>query len=165
MYIEFKMRITTKEMKSQRYVTKLIIVMFLSTSLIRDRFSLSSYSYRNSMGVTIKDNKRDDRNRKVTLNLFVLCFCYILCTLPHVIYSYFDHNNNDLYDFLLGFYWLQYGFNIALYVSQSAQYWNAYKLYIREKIIPRCKKSTMEPSEPPTYVKTPTSRNYVFFNF
>ena len=105
------------------------------------------------MGVTIKDNKRDDRNRKVTLNLFVLCFCYILCTLPHVIYSYFDHNNNNLYDFLLGFYWLQYGFNIALYVSQRAQYWNAYKLYIREKIIPRCKKPTMEPSEPSTTIR------------
>ena len=117
------------------------------------------------MGVTIKDNKIDDRNRKVTLNLFVLCFCYILCTLPHVIYSYFDHNNNDLYDFLLGFYWLQYGFNIALYVSQRAQYWNAYKLYIREKIVPRCKKPTTEYSEPSTYIKTPTSRNYVFFNF
>ena len=126
---------------------------------------------RASIGVEIKVNKMDERSKKVTLNVFVLCFCYIICTFPHVIYSYFDHHKHHLYDVFLGFYWLQYGFNIALYVGQRSQYWNAYKLYTREKIIPVFTKKKLEDrksvsySKSPTYIKTPTSKNYVFFNF
>ena len=113
----------------------------------------------------------EERNAKVTLNIFVLCFCYFACTLPHVIYSYFYHRQDIVYDVLLGFYWLQYGFNIALYVAQRAQYWNAYKLYIREKIITKCpepkaldQSSTSAPGRQISF-QTPTSKNYVFFNF
>ena len=104
--------------------------------------------------------KMDERNVKVTLNIFILCFCYIACTLPHVIYSYFFHRQDILYDVLLGFYWLQYGFNIALYVAQRSQYWNAYKLYTREKILPKIVKPKVldasSTSSPATYIKTPT---------
>ena len=98
------------------------------------------YISRASMRVQIRrqgSKKIDERNVKVTLNIFILCFCYIACTLPHVIYSYFFHRQDILYDVFLGFYWLQYGFNIALYVAQRSQYWNAYKLYTREKILPK----------------------------
>ena len=121
-----------------------------------------------SIGVQVRTNKMDERNMKVTLNIFVLCFCYIICTLPHVLYSYFDHSQSHLYDVFLGFYWCQYGFNIGLYVVQRAQYWNAYKLYFREVIVPKCKKANVDEGmsvSSPTYIKTPTSKNYIFFNF
>ena len=130
------------------------------------------YISRASMRVQIRrqgSKKIDERNVKVTLNIFILCFCYIACTLPHVIYSYFFHRQDILYDVFLGFYWLQYGFNIALYVAQRSQYWNAYKLYTREKILPKIAKPKVvdasSTSSPVTYIKTPTSKNYVFFNF
>ena len=112
----------------------------------------------------------DDRNKKVTWNIFVLCFCYIVCTMPIMLTSYFGSYEDDdhVYDVLLGVYWLQYGFNIALYVAQRAQYWNAYKFYLREQIIPMVSKSTPEerslPSSP-GYVRTGSTKNYAFYNF
>ena len=118
-----------------------------------------------------QDSRLDERNAKVTLNILVLCFCYFACTLPHVIYSYFYHRQDLLYDVFLGFYWLQYGFNIALYVAQRSQYWNAYKLYTREKILPKISKpKVVDASSTSTAARqasfqTPTSKNYVFFNF
>ena len=92
--------------------------------------------------------------------------------MPHVIYGYladtFDHRKDRLYDVSLGVYWLQYGFNICLYVSQRAQYWNAYKLYAREQVLPRFYKSKPGESTPatsPGYVKTGSTKNYAFYNF
>ena len=131
------------------------------------------YIFRASLNLQLRrqDSKVDERNAKVTLNILVLCFCYFACTLPHVIYSYFYHRQDLVYDVLLGFYWLQYGFNIALYVAQRAQYWNAYKLYTREKIVTKCpepkvldQSSTSAPGRQISF-QTPTSKNYVFFNF
>ena len=96
----------------------------------------------------------------------------MMCTIPHVIHSYltdtFDDDGDHLYDILLGVYWLQYGFNIALYVTQRAQYWNAYKFYVREKILPVFYKSKPEertPASSPGYVKTGSTKNYAFYNF
>ena len=145
----------------------LYIVMFYIICLI---FIFSTL--RDSFNVYARANSMDDRNRKVTWNILILCFCYVLCTMPHVIHSYladtFDQNGDHLYDVLLGVYWLQYGFNIGLYVGQRAQYWNAYKLYAREQILPMFYQPTPEERasvSSPHYVKTGSTKNYFFYNF
>ena len=127
--------------------------------------------------VYTRANSVRERTRKVTWNILVLCLCYFVCTVPHLIHGYFietfDHIGDNWYELLLGIYWLQYGFNIALYVLQRDQYWNAYKLYFRNCILPIFYKTESEIKPSSTtmssrqYVRTPsaTSRNYFFYNF
>ena len=130
-----------------------------------------------SAGIYARANSMEERNKKVTWNILVLCLCYFICTIPHLVHGYFsdtrDHTEDNWYDVLLGVYWLQYGFNIVLYVLQRDQYWNAYKFYFRGEIRPMFKKTPRD-SRPSSsditsahYVKTPnpSSRNYFFYNF
>ena len=81
----------------------------------------------------------DARNRQLTISILILCSCYVVFTFPHVIYGYTSHTYSDSninYGFTLALFWLQYVINIAIYVGQRDQYWNAYKDYIREVVIP-----------------------------
>ena len=81
----------------------------------------------------------DARNRKLTFSVFVVCFGYMICTMPHVIYGYtgenYAENGGNTYKFTLGLFWLQYAFNVYIYMAQKDQYWNAYKDYIEEVIL------------------------------
>ena len=63
--------------------------------------------------------------------------------MPHVIYGYAEQTYSDDsfssrmgYMSTLGLFWCQYGINIGIYVGQRDQYWNAYKDYINEVILP-----------------------------
>ena len=89
--------------------------------------------------------------------------------MPHVFYSYlsksYDKSEDHVYNVSLGVYWLQYACNICLYVAQRDQYWNAYKFYFNEKILPMAQKSKFEKTTADQYVTTGTSRNYGFYNF
>ena len=81
----------------------------------------------------------DARNRQLTISILILCSCYIVFTFPHVIYGYTSHTYSDSninYGLTLALFWIQYVINIAIYVGQRDQYWNAYKDYIREVVIP-----------------------------
>ena len=56
-----------------------------------------------------------------------------------MIYGYTAHTYSDsdrFFGFTLALFWVQYVINIAIYVGQRDQYWNAYKDYINEVIIP-----------------------------
>ena len=70
--------------------------------------------------------------------MFLLCFCYTMSSIPHAIYGYwatqYDKEADQLYRISLGVFWLQYAFNVWIYVAQRDQYWNAYKDYICEKL-------------------------------
>ena len=79
------------------------------------------------------------RNRKLTFCILILCSCYLVCAFPHVIYGYTAHTYSDsdlFFGLTLALFWVQYVINIAIYVGQRDQYWNAYKDYINEVIIP-----------------------------
>ena len=67
----------------------------------------------------------------------------MICAMPHVIYGYAEQTYSDNsfssrigYMSTLGLFWCQYGINIAIYVGQRGQYWDAYKDYIHEVILP-----------------------------
>ena len=85
-------------------------------------------------------NHADIRNRKFTLNMLVLCICYIICSFPHMIYGYTENrdgqNGDHIYLVTLGIYWGQYCLNIFIYILQRDQYWNAYKDFLQEQILP-----------------------------
>ena len=88
-------------------------------------------------GITL--DHLDARNRKLTISILILCSCYVVRTFPHVIYGYTAHTYSDSninYGLTLALFWIQYVINIAIYVGQRDQYWNAYKDYINEVIIP-----------------------------
>ena len=81
----------------------------------------------------------DARNRKLTISILILCSCYVVCAFPHVIYGYTSKTYSDsniTFGLALALFWIQYIINIAIYVGQRDQYWNAYKDYIHEVIIP-----------------------------
>ena len=88
-------------------------------------------------------NHLDSRNRKLTVWIFLLCFCYAICTMPHVIYGYTEHTYSEhgqssriMYGVTLGIFWLQYGINIVVYVGQRDQYWKALRDYVNEVMLP-----------------------------
>ena len=87
-----------------------------------------------------KNKRKDARNRKITWNMFVLCFCYIMSSVPHTIYGYwgteYDKQGDQIYRISLGLFWLQYAFNVWIYVAQRDQYWSAYKDYIYDHLVP-----------------------------
>ena len=72
--------------------------------------------------------------------MFVLCFCYVISSIPHTIFAYwgpqYDKQGDQIFRISLGVFWLQYAFNVWIYVAQRDQYWNAYKDYIFEKLLP-----------------------------
>ena len=61
--------------------------------------------------------------------------------MPHMIYGYtgasYAHYGDHIYNVTLGLFWLQYAFNISIYMAQKDQYWKAYKDYITEIILPK----------------------------
>ena len=63
----------------------------------------------------------------------------MITTMPMMIYGYtgknYDKHGDHIYNFTLGLFWLQYAFNICIYMAQRDQYWNAYKDYINEVIL------------------------------
>ena len=83
----------------------------------------------------------ETRNKKLTVTIFLVCSCYVVCTTPHVMYGYVWQNYNvygdKIYNFTLGLFWLQYAFNICIYIAQKDQYWRAYKDYLKEVILPK----------------------------
>ena len=95
-------------------------------------------------------NRAEARNKKLAWPMFVLCLCYAICSLPHIIYGYTAHSYkkhaDHIYMFTLGLLWCQYGFNVCVYMAQRDQYWNAYKDYMQEKVLPMisCKSSCKE---------------------
>ena len=81
------------------------------------------------------------RNKKLTATIFLVCSCYVICTTPHVMYGYVGQNydvyGDKIYNVTLGLFWLQYAFNICIYIAQKDQYWRAYKDYLKEVILPK----------------------------
>ena len=61
--------------------------------------------------------------------------------MPHVIYGYtglsYAEHGDHIYNVTLGLFWLQYAFNICIYMAQKDQYWKAYKDFIKEVILPK----------------------------
>ena len=72
--------------------------------------------------------------------MFVLCLSYTISSIPHTYYGYwanqYDKKGDKVYRITLGIFWLQYAFNVWIYAAQRDQYWNAYKDYVLEKLIP-----------------------------
>ena len=82
----------------------------------------------------------DHHNNKASSIMLLLCVIHACCTLPHMIYTFsgtYGSAQDHVYDILLGWAWFPYGCNIIIYAAQRDQYWNAYKSFIQEKILPK----------------------------
>ena len=83
--------------------------------------------------------------------MFVLCLCYTISSIPHTYYGYwaaqYDKASDQIFRISLGIFWLQYAFNVWIYAAQRDQYWNAYKDYIFENLIPGNKDRSNEMEE------------------
>ena len=80
--------------------------------------------------------------------MLLLCIGHMICSMPHVIYSYvgntYDQNVDHVYNVLLAILWIPFGYNFVLYVAQKDQYWDAYKFYVEEKLRPMLYKQRPE---------------------
>ena len=92
----------------------------------------------------------DTHNHKATTTMLLLCLIHVICTLPHIIYSYaadtYNSDQHHVYNVLLGIVWFPFGCNFIIYVAQQDQYWNAYKFYYQEKLS-LCKRKSTIPSD------------------
>ena len=98
-----------------------------------------------------RGSRREARNKKISWNMFVLCLCYTISSIPHTYYGYwaaqYDKASDQIFRISLGIFWLQYAFNVWIYAAQRDQYWNAYKDYIFENLIPGNKDRSNETEE------------------
>ena len=116
--------------------------IWLDTNSNLDDLQIADYKkyiYIASTVLARRGSRREARNKKISWNMFVLCLCYTISSIPHTYYGYwaaqYDKASDQIFRISLGIFWLQYAFNVWIYAAQRDQYWNAYKDYIFEKII------------------------------
>ena len=112
---------------------------------------VNRYFYTFSTVLARRGSRREARNKKISWNMFVLCLCYTISSIPHTYYGYwaaqYDKASDQIFRISLGIFWLQYAFNVWIYAAQRDQYWNAYKDYIFENLIPGNKDRSNEIEE------------------
>ena len=112
---------------------------------------IKKYFYSFSTVLARRGSRREARNKKISWNMFVLCLCYTISSIPHTYYGYwaaqYDKASDQIFRISLGIFWLQYAFNVWIYAAQRDQYWNAYKDYIFENLIPGNKDRSNEIEE------------------
>ena len=78
----------------------------------------------------------DKRERRTTLTLFMVCFCYFLFVMPIALVNIIDDTSTSpkLHLALFCIYWLQYSLNFFIYAARSEQYRKAYWYFLRKVI-------------------------------
>ena len=76
----------------------------------------------------------DKRERRTTLTLFMVCFCYFLFVMPIALVNIIDDTSTSpkLHLALFCIYWLQYSLNFFIYAARSEQYRKAYWYFLRK---------------------------------
>ena len=76
----------------------------------------------------------DKREKRTTMTLFMICFCYFLFVMPIALVNIIDdtHFSPQLHLALFCVYWLQYSLNFFIYAARSEQYRKAYWYFLRK---------------------------------
>ena len=76
----------------------------------------------------------DKREKRTTMTLFMICFCYFLFVMPIALVNIIDdtHFSPQLHLALFCVYWLQYSLNFFIYAGRSEQYRKAYWYFLRK---------------------------------
>ena len=76
----------------------------------------------------------DKREKRTTMTLFMICFCYFLFVMPIALVNIIDdtHFSPRIHLALFCVYWLQYSLNFFIYAARSEQYRKAYWYFLRK---------------------------------